>query len=83
MRAASSSPLTTVTRSPVERSSAAAKSEPLAASRTALVATIDTRSAPARRARAAYSPTTAAVRWAGASPSRPVAASPSPSRVTR
>lgn len=55
---------------------------PLVASRTALVATTATRSAPARRARLAYSPTTVAVRAAAASAWEPVAARPWPNRVT-
>src|SRR5439155_839636 len=59
VRRASSSPLITRTATPAARSRSVTKARPLAASRTALVATTATRAAPAARARATY-PTTAA-----------------------
>ncbi len=83
VRRASSSPLTTSTRSPDSRSSRATNSARLAASRTALVATMRTRTAPRARADRVNSATAAAVRRIGSGASRPAGPCPSPSRVTR
>ena len=79
---ASSSPARTVSGSPTASATFRAKASPLAASLTAAVAAILTRSAPWDRQVEAKTFRTSRVRRAALELRRPVASSPSPRRVT-